>query len=332
MVKALSYGSGTHEIASLLQFQKADYLGVAFADEGVSLRQSGITLPIMVMSPEPGSFETMLKHQLEPEIYNLRILDLFNQCIVRNQEIDYPVHIKVDTGMHRLGFRENEIPELLQHLHDFHHLKVKTVFSHLAASDEEEHDVFTRKQITLFRKIADQLSSELGYPVIRHILNSGGIERFPDACFDMVRLGIGLYGISACVQNKLRNVSSLKSQISQIKVIEPGESIGYSRKAKVTEKTSIAIIPVGYADGINRKLGNRNGCFILKGKPAPIIGNICMDMTMVDITGIKASEGDEVIIFGDSYPVSRLAEQLETIPYEILTGISGRVKRVYFHE
>ena len=332
MVKALSYGSGTHEIASLLQYQKVDYLGVAFADEGVSLREAGITLPILVMNPDPGSFDTLLKHQLEPEIYNIRMLDLFNQTVIRNQEIEYPVHIKVDTGMHRLGFSESEISPLLQQLKNLRNLKVKTVFSHLAASDEELHDSFTLKQIALFRKIADQLSSALGYPVIRHVLNSSGIERFPDACFDMVRLGIGLYGISSFLQHQLRNVSSLKSQISQIKVIEPGESVGYGRKGKVTGKTIIAIVPVGYADGLNRKLSNGKGCFFVNGKQAPIIGNICMDMTMVDISGMDAHEGDEVIIFGDPYPVSRLAEQLITIPYEILTGISSRVKRVYFHE
>jgi len=332
MVKALSYGSGTHEIASLLQFQKVDYLGVAFADEGVSLRQAGITLPIIVMSPEPGSFETMLKHRLEPEIYSFFMLEAFNRCVTLNQEIDYPVHIKIDSGMHRLGFQTGEIPQLLPQLKNCTNLKVKTVFSHLAASDEEVHDSFTRKQIELFGKIADRISASLGYPVIRHILNSSGIERFPDACFDMVRLGIGLYGISTGFQPQLRNVSSLKSQVSQIKVIEPGESVGYGRKGKVTSKMVLAIIPVGYADGLNRKLGGGNGCFIISGKHAPIVGNICMDMTMVDVSGIDVHEGDEVIVFGDLHPVSILARQLGTIPYEILTGISSRVKRIYFHE
>jgi alanine racemase len=332
MVKALSYGSGTHEIASLLQYQKVDYLGVAFADEGVSLRQAGITLPIMVMSPEPGSFDIMLKHQLEPEIYSFRMLDQFNQTVIRNQEIDYPVHIKIDTGMHRLGFQESEIPPMLSHLKNCHNLKVKTIFSHLAASDEEVHDSYTQKQIAVFEKITGQIIDVLGYPVIRHILNSSGIERFPNACFDMVRLGIGLYGISSSVQHNLRNVSSLKSQISQIKTVTPGERIGYGRKGKAEGKTTIAIVPVGYADGLNRKLGNGVGRFIVNGKEVPIIGNICMDMTMVDISNISVREGDEVIIFGDGYPVSRLAEQLDTIPYEILTGISTRVKRIYFHE
>ncbi|MBN1415788.1 MAG: bifunctional UDP-N-acetylmuramoyl-tripeptide:D-alanyl-D-alanine ligase/alanine racemase [Bacteroidales bacterium] len=332
MVKALSYGSGTHEIASLLQFQKVDYLGVAFADEGVSLRQAGITLPILVMSPEPGSFEILLKYQLEPEIYSLRMLDHFNQAVIRNQEIAYPVHIKIDTGMHRLGFKESDIPQLLEQLKKCHNLKVNSVFSHLAAADEEVHDSFTEEQIKRFEKTADKLSASLGYPVIRHVLNSSGIERFPHACFDMVRLGIGLYGISSYSQQQLRNVSSLKSQISQIKTIEPGESVGYGRKGAVTRKTVIAVVPVGYADGLNRMLGNGNGSFFINGKPAPIIGNICMDMTMADITGIEAHEGDDVIVFGDHYPVSRLAEQVGTIPYEILTGISSRVKRVYFHE
>jgi alanine racemase len=332
MVKALSYGSGTHEIASVLQFQKVDYLGVAFADEGVSLRQAGITLPTLVMNPEPVSFDSILKYQLEPEIYSFRMLDAFHRAVILNQEAGYPIHIKIDTGMHRLGFQENEIPLLLQHLSNCKNLKVKSVFSHLAASDEEVHDDFTRKQIELFGKIADRIAEALGYPVIRHILNSSGIERFPDACFDMVRLGIGLYGISNCFPSQLRNVSSLKSEISQIKVIEPGESVGYGRKGKTKGRITIATVPVGYADGLNRKLGNGNGCFIINGKKAPVIGNVCMDMTMADISGIEAREGDEVILFGDSYPVSNLAEQLGTIPYEILTGISSRVKRIYFHE
>ncbi len=332
MVKALSYGSGTHEIASLLQYQQVDYLGVAFADEGVSLRQAGITLPVMVMSPEPGSFETMLKHRLEPEIYGFQMLEAFNRCVALNQEIDYPVHVKIDSGMHRLGFQADEIPQLLEQLNNCRNLKVKSVFSHLAASDEAVHDDFTREQIGLFASVADRITDALGYPVIRHILNSGGIERFPGASFDMVRLGIGLYGISPAFQPQLRNVSSLKSRISQVKTIGAGESIGYGRKGKAAGRMVLAIVPVGYADGLNRKLGNGNGCFIVNGKKAPVVGNICMDMTMVDISGIAAKEGDEVTIFGDLRPVSLLAEQLETIPYEILTGISSRVKRIYFHE
>ncbi len=332
MVKALSYGSGTHEIASLMQFQKADYLGVAFADEGVSLRQAGITLPVMVMNPDPSSFDIMLEYRLEPEIYNFRLLELFSQAVIRNQEINYPIHIKVDTGMHRLGFMPCEIPELLLTLKKHQNLKIKSVFSHLAAADEEVHDSFTQKQISTFKEIADKISSQLGYPVIRHILNSGGIERFGDACFDMVRLGIGLYGVSSTVQQHLRNVSSFKSRISQIKVIDKGETIGYGRKGKAADKMVIAIVPVGYADGLDRRLSNGNGCLFVRGKPALITGNICMDMTMIDITKIEANEGDEVIIFGDEYPVSRMAEKLGTIPYEILTGISSRVKRVYFHE
>ncbi len=332
MVKALSYGSGTHEIASLMQFQKADYLGVAFADEGVSLRQAGITLPIMVMNPEPASFDMMLEYRLEPEIYSFRLLELFSQAVIRNQEINYPVHIKIDTGMHRLGFLPDEIPDLLLALVKHQNLKIISVFSHLAAADEEVHDSFTQKQISTFKDIANQISKQLGYPVIRHILNSGGIERFRDACFDMVRLGIGLYGVSNTVQQHLRNVSSFKSHISQIKIINKGETIGYGRKGKATNKVTIAIVPVGYADGLDRRLSNGYGLLFVKGHPAPIIGNICMDMTMIDVSTIAATEGDEVTIFGAAYPVSRLAEKLGTIPYEILTGISSRVKRVYFHE
>jgi alanine racemase len=332
MVKALSYGSGTHEIASLLQYQKVDYLGVAFADEGSGLREAGITLPIMVMNPEPGSFDTLLKYQLEPEIYSFRMLDMFNQALVRHQEVGFPIHIKIDTGMHRLGFQPEEIPVLIRQLKSQPNIRVISVLSHLAASDEEVHDAFTHKQIEDFRFLSGQIADALGYQVIRHILNSGGIERFPGACFDMVRLGIGLYGITSHSRQKLRNVSSLKSQISQIKTVGTGETIGYGRAGKAAEQKSIAIIPIGYADGLDRKLGNGTGHFVVNGSNAPVIGNICMDMTMIDVTGVDAREGDEVIIFDDNHPVTDMATKLGTIPYEILTGISSRVKRVFFHE
>jgi Alr-MurF fusion protein len=332
MVKALSYGSGRHEIANVLQFQRVDYLGVAFADEGISLRQAGITLPVMVMNPEPESFDTMIRYKLEPEIYSFRILDLFYRAVARNQEIDYPVHLKIDTGMHRLGFTESEIPRLCLELNRLRNIRVCSVFSHLAGSDEEKYDDFSQSQVESFRRASDRIMQTLGHPVIRHILNSSGIERFPEAQFDMVRLGIGLYGISPVFSDKLLNVSTLKSTILQIKPLYPGDTVGYGRSGKIGKPSVIAVVPVGYADGISRRLSNGAGRFLVNGSLVPVIGNVCMDMTMLDLTGIEAREGDEVIIFGDGNPVTRLAIALETIPYEILTGISERVKRVYLYE
>jgi alanine racemase len=332
MVKALSYGSGRHEIASVLQYQGVNYLGVAFSDEGVNLRQSGITLPVIVMNPEPESFNTMIRYRLEPEIYSFRILELFFKALSRNQEIDYPIHIKLDTGMHRLGFSEDEIPMLCHELTRLKNGRVQSVFSHLAGSDEEVHDDFTACQIQMFGQMATRITATLGYPVIRQILNSSGIERFGNALFDMVRLGIGLYGISSCDPGKLRTVSTLKSTILQIKKVNPGETVGYGRAGKIERASVIAIVPIGYADGLNRKLSNGKGHFMLKNTPVPIIGNICMDMTMVDITDTEALEGDEVVVFGENNSITDIASNLGTIPYEILTGVSERVKRVYYHE
>ncbi len=332
MVKAFSYGSGSYEIANMLQFQRVDYLGVAFVDEGVNLRQSGITIPILVMSPELGSYDQIIKYQLEPEIYNFRSLELFSEAVRRNQEIAYPVHIKIDTGMYRLGFLENETEKLCAGLAEYRNLKVVSIFSHLAAADEPMHDDFTRVQIQRFNKNSNKLIKALGYKVLRHILNSSGIERFAEAQYDMVRLGIGLYGASTLNQDKLRNVSSLKSTISQIKKVPADETIGYDRMGRFKKEVTIGIIPIGYADGLNRRHGNGKGKFLIKDKFVPVIGNICMDMCMVNISDVDAKEGDEVIIFGDDYPVSEVAGQLDTIPYEILTGISGRVKRIYYHE
>ncbi|RPH68460.1 alanine racemase, partial [bacterium] len=332
MVKALSYGSGRHEIAGVLQFQRVDYLGVAIADEGVSLRNSGINIPVMVMNPEPESFDVMIQHRLEPEIYNFRMLELFSKSVLRNQENNYPVHIKIDTGMHRLGFLGEEISALCENLARNKNVRIKSVFSHLAGSDETQFDDFTHNQIELFTNISQKIIDSLGYPVIRHILNTSGIERFPEAQFDMVRLGIGLYGISTVDQKNLRNVSTLKSTILQVKPVKPGETIGYGRRGIPSRPSVIAIVPVGYADGLNRRLSNGNGTFIVHGKPAPVIGNICMDMTMIDVTGIDVHEGDDVIIFGEENPLTDIARRLQTIPYEVLTGISERVKRVYYYE
>jgi alanine racemase len=332
MVKALSYGSGSYEIANVLQYQRVDYLGVAIADEGAELRNAGISIPIMVMNPEHESFDMIIRHRLEPEIYGFTNLQLFEQAVVRNQEAGYPVHLKIDSGMHRLGFLEEETDTLCRFLKNNRNITVKSVFSHLAATDEPRHDKFSRKQIDAFKNITVRIVEALGYPVIRHILNSSGIERFPEAQFEMVRLGIGIYGFSPSNQKKLRNVHSLKSTILQIKAVKARETIGYGRAGKADKDTIIGIVPVGYADGLDRKLGRGTGKFLINDAFAPIIGNICMDMCMVDLTGIDAHEGDEVVIFGDKYPMTEMAKQLHTIPYEILTGISHRVKRVYYHE
>ena len=332
MVKAVSYGSGTFEIANILQYQGVDYLGVAFADEGVVLREAGIKTPIIVMNPEQYSFEQMLKYQLEPEIYSFNILHQFNRAVKNAKLENYPVHIKLDTGMNRLGFTKNEILNLIDDLKKFKNLKVSSIFSHLAASEDDVHDIFTQKQIALFDDLSRQIIKNFKYSITRHISNSAGIERFPKAQFDMVRLGIGLYGISTINQELLATVNTLKSTVIQIKQVPKNESIGYSRKAKAEKDITIAVVPVGYADGLNRKLSNGNGKLYINGFLVPIIGNICMDMCMVDITNCNVHEGDEVIVFGKEQSVNDLAKSLNTIPYEIFTSVSSRVKRVYFQE
>jgi alanine racemase len=337
MVKAFSYGSGSYEIANTLQFHRIDYLAVAYVDEGVDLRKAGIIVPIMVMNPEEQSFDVMFKHNLEPEIYSIRILKSLEKAIRKNilpENKPVKIHIKIDTGMHRLGFEEKEVDNLIQRLKANKQIYVQSVFSHLAASEDPAHDEFTRMQIERFITICKHINSVADHPVIYHILNSAGISRFPDAQFNMVRLGISLYGIAHNnkEQKNLQNVSTLKSTISQIKLVPAKDTIGYNRRGVAKKELKIAIVPVGYADGLNRKLSNGVGKLLIKGKNAPIIGNICMDMCIVDITGIDANEGDEVIIFGKEKPINKLAEKLDTISYEILAGISRRVKRVYFHE
>jgi alanine racemase len=332
MVKALSYGSGTFEIANVLQYQRVDYLGVAFADEGVALREAGIKTPIMVMNPEQNSFDLMIEHKLEPEVYNFLVFQKFSEAVKNAGKTNYPVHLKLDTGMHRLGFMDYEIPQLIDELKKNDLLNVKSVFSHLAASDENLHDSFTREQIRVFEHMSQDIMQALKYPIWRHIANSAGIERFPEAQFDMVRLGIGLYGISATSQNQLATVSTLKSTVIQTKQVGKDQTIGYSRKATAQKDMTIAIVPVGYADGLNRKLGNERGKLYINGFFVPIVGNVCMDMCMVDITGCNIHEGDEVIVFGKEQSVFDLAQMLETIPYEIFTSISSRVKRVYYQE
>ncbi len=332
MVKAFSYGSGSHEIAGVLQFHRADYLAVAYTDEAVELREAGITLPIMVMNPEEQGFEAMIRNRLEPELYSFRVLDKFLEVLGKQGEYHYPVHIKLDTGMHRLGFLPHETEQLAHRLKNTDLVKVASVFSHLAGSDDPALDGFTRQQIDRFRTLSEKVTGELGYPVLKHILNSGGIERFPDACFDMVRLGIGLYGISSQNDHSLEHVGTLRSVISQIKWVGEGETIGYNRRGKAGKGMLVGVVPVGYADGLSRKLGNGKGKMLVQGKAVPLVGDVCMDMCMIDVTGLDAKEGDEVVIFGKQLPVSRLAEWIGTIPYEVLTSISSRVKRVYYHE
>ncbi|HEX7410897.1 MAG TPA: bifunctional UDP-N-acetylmuramoyl-tripeptide:D-alanyl-D-alanine ligase/alanine racemase [Bacteroidales bacterium] len=336
MVKAFSYGSGSFEIANTLQFHRVDYLTVAYSDEGVELRKAGINMPIMVMNPDEQSFDSMLKHNLEPEIYSFRTLAMLEASLARrtHQNEAMLIHIKLDTGMHRLGFDPAELDELIKRLLTNPMLKVGSVFSHLATSDEPAFDDFTRRQIETFRQLSDHFTQAFDYPIIRHILNSAGISRFPNADFDMVRLGIGLYGIgcSEAEQAMLENVSTLRSSISQIKEVSAGESVSYNRHWIAERDTRVAIIPIGYADGLSRRLGNGNGHLLLNGSLATIIGSVCMDMCIIDLTGIEAKEGDDVIVFGKELPITKLAADLETIPYEILTGVSRRVKRVYFQE
>jgi len=336
MVKAFSYGSGSYEIANVLQFHQVDYLTVAYADEGVELRKAGIKLPIMVMNPDEESFDAIIKYQLEPEIYSFRVLKMLEAALLRMTTNSQPVgiHIKIDTGMHRLGFDPTEVDELINQIKGRAPISVKSVFSHLAASDSESSDDFTRHQISLFRMISDRISYEFDYPILRHIANTAAITRFPEARFDMVRLGIGLYGIAPLAEEQefLQNVSTLRSVISQIKHILPDDTVGYNRRYKAKNETTIAIVPIGYADGLSRALSNGIGHLKVRGKLAPIVGSICMDMTMIDITCINAHEGDEVLIFGKDLPITRLADEMGSIPYEILSSISQRVKRIYYQE
>jgi len=332
MVKAFSYGSGSHEIASFLQQKGVEYLGVAVADEGVDLRKSGISLPIIVMNPEMQSFRNMIEHQLEPEIFNENGLRFFGETVQDMGLENYPVHIKLDTGMHRLGFEEHELEMLLGWLKNNRNLKVSTIFSHLATSDEKEKDDFTLAQIQKFKRMSQHVIDELGYSINRHLLNSAGIERFPDSQFEMVRLGIGLYGVSPYQQNQVKNISSLQTKILQIRDVPQSDTVGYGRRGILDRDSRIAVIPIGYADGLNRGLSRGVGRVWINGQFAPIVGNICMDMCMLDVTDIDANEGDEVEIFGEHNSIIHLANQLSTIPYEILTSVSQRVKRIYIED
>nr|WP_294780885.1 bifunctional UDP-N-acetylmuramoyl-tripeptide:D-alanyl-D-alanine ligase/alanine racemase [uncultured Flavobacterium sp.] len=332
MVKAFGYGNGGLEIAKLLEHHKVDYLGVAFADEGISLKNGGIKLPIMVLNPESTSFPSIIQYQLEPEIYSIKGLNAFLKIAREKNLKDYPIHIKIDTGMHRLGFEENTIQELIETLKGNSTVRVQSVLSHLATSDDPKHYDFVHKQIALFEKLSSRLISELNINPIRHILNTSGISNFPNAQYNMVRLGIGLYGVSndPAEQKYLENVGTLKSIISQVRTIPAGDSVGYGRRFMADAATKIATIPIGYADGIARLWGNEVGFVMIKNQKAKIVGSVCMDMLMVNVTDIDCKEGDPVIIFGESPTVIEMAEALKTIPYEIMTSISQRVKRVFF--
>jgi alanine racemase len=332
MVKAFSYGSGDVEIASLLQYQNVDYLAVAVTDEGVLLRNAGIHKPIIVMNPELQSFQQIIDYRLEPNIYSIELLKSFMKTVEQNGQSKFPVHLKIDTGMNRLGFKsDSEIKMAIQLILESSQLKIQSVFSHLAASDDSSFDNFTFEQIARFEEVAELISKSFPYKIDRHILNSAGIERFTGKQFEMVRLGIGLYGISN-TGLPLQNIGTLRSTVSQVKKVQSTETVGYSRKGKISEESEIAIVPMGYADGLDRKLGNKNGSGFIHGQRVPIIGNICMDMLMLDVTGLNVKPGDKVEIFGPNISISEVAEKAGTIPYEILTGISQRVKRVYLQE
>lgn len=334
MVKAFGYGNGSFEIAKLLAHDKIDYLGVAFADEGIALRKAGIQLPIIVMNPEISAFSAMIAYDLEPEIYSIKELRTFLAFAQEKNAYQYPIHLKLDTGMHRLGFVTRDIDELINVLKPTNVLEVKTIFSHLSSSDVVEYRDFTLKQIADFKEQCKRISDGLEIDPIRHILNTSGIYNFPEHQLEMVRLGIGLYGVGndAAETAQLEHVSTLKTVILQIRTVEDGESVGYGRKFRSHGVTKIATIPIGYADGIPRAWGNEKGYVYIKECKATIIGSICMDMMMVDVSGMDCEEGDEVIVFGKEIPVTELAAKLGTIPYEIMTSISQRVKRIFYQE
>jgi len=333
MVKALAYGSGSIEVANLLEFHRIDYLGVAYTDEGVTLRKNGINLPIMIMNPSLDSLDKILEFRLEPEIYNLRLLKEIDQYTGKTNR-SLKIHVKLDTGMNRLGFESHDLDEMIKILKSNSLIEVVSIFSHLSSADETSHDAYTVNQVNKFIKATEKFKKETGKQFIKHIANSAAIIRYPEYHFDMVRLGIGLYGFDASgkINDQLRSIGTLKTEISQIKKLLKGDTVGYGRKGILEKDSTIATIAIGYADGFFRAFGNKKASVWVNGSFAPVIGNVCMDMTMIDITGIKAQEGDEVIIFGEQQPLKFLSDSIGTIPYEVLTNISERVKRVYISE
>lgn len=327
MIKAAGYGSGSVEIGKKLSHAKVDYLGVAYTDEGVELRKNNIDLPILIMNAEEKSFNNIIKNNLTPSIYSLEQLDNFIRTLIDHSIFGYPIHLKFDTGMNRLGFKENEISPLCSLIANQPEIRVEGIFSHLASSDNPDDDHFSDAQFNLFEKISDQIEKNIGYKTIKHMLNSSGIERFPKKSYDMVRLGLGLYGISS--NKSISPIVSLTTKICQIKTVNKGETIGYGRNTKANKNTLIGIIPIGYADGFSRAFSNGKGSVIVNGKKALVIGNICMDMTMINLNGVSAQVGDTVEIFGQQQAITHLANTIDTIPYEILTSISERVTRIY---
>ncbi len=334
MVKAYSYGLGGYEIAEFLQHHHIDYLGVAYADEGIELRKNGITTPIMVMNPEQHSYNSIIDYNLEPEIYSFRVLELFTQKLQQKGIFQtYPIHIKLETGMHRLGFKSEELPKLIEILKK-HNVKVKSIFSHLSSADDEEEKLYTLQQINIFKENSAYLSDRLDSRPILHILNSTGIVNYAEFQFDMVRIGIGMVGISSNteIHKRLKSAVSFKTVISQISEVKKGESVGYNRKFKAEKDTKIATVPVGYADGIPRLLGNKVGFVGIRNQIFPMVGNVCMDMLMIDVADFPVQEGDEVILFNSNPTLQQFADYCGTIPYEVLTSISRRVKRIYIKD
>lgn len=332
MVKASAYGAGSLEVAKTLQDHQVDYLAVAVADEGSDLRKAGIKSNIIIMNPEMTALKTLFDYRLEPEVYSFRLLNALIKEGEKYGIMNFPIHIKVDTGMHRMGFAPEDMPELIERLKGQSTVLPRSVFSHFVGSDSEKFDAFTRKQIEIFEKASSELQAAFPHKILRHILNSAGIERYAGAQFEMCRLGIGLYGISAIDNRILNTVSTLKTTILQIHNVPKEDTVGYSRKGTLTRDSRIADIPIGYADGLDRHLGNRCGYCLVNGQKAEYVGNICMDVAMIDVTDIECKEGDSVEIFGKALPVTVLSDLLNTIPYEILTSVSERVKRVYFQQ
>lgn len=332
MVKAFAYGAGSVEVSKALQQSGlVDYLAVAVADEGLELRRAGVNLPIIIMDPEVAALDLILENNLQPNIYSFQSLENIIAAAENKGLENYPIHIKIDSGMHRLGFYREEIPALVARLNGQKAVRVLSVFSHFAGSDESQFDDFTRQQAEYFNDCAENLKVGLGYPIMKHICNSAGIERFPQYQYDMCRLGIGLYGISFAGAH-LQNVCTLRTTILSLKTVAAGETIGYGRHTTLTGPRQIAVIPIGYADGFDRRFSNYGGEVIIRGQRCPIVGNVCMDQAMVDVTGTDAQVGDAVEIFGDRLPIEELSDKLGTIPYEVLTSVSRRVQRVYFYE
>lgn len=332
MVKASAYGAGAYEIAKTLQDSKVDYLAVAVADEGVELRKAGISCPIIIMNPEQTAFKTMFDYRLEPEVYSFRLLAGMIKAAEKEGVTNYPIHIKVDTGMHRLGFAPEEMGTLINCLAGQSAVIPRSIFSHFVGSDNGVFDSFSQNQYTLFSQATEALQAAFPHKILRHICNSAGIERFPEYQLDMVRLGLGLYGINPVDNSILDNVTTLRTTILQIHEVPANETVGYSRRGELVRPSRIAALPIGYADGLNRRLGNRKAYCLVNGQRAPYVGNICMDVCMIDVTDIDCKEGDSAIIFGSELPVTTLSDVLETIPYEVLTGVSNRVKRIYFQD